>query len=186
MPYQNYPVAAELLENDEWMTVPAFIDWLNEMETINISVQEGRNKGLEIFNSRKTITNFFSDDKRFPNKVDGNRFAAVCLNENDWPSIFEQLLAALNYKPPDISRTDKNLDGQTLNYTATYKGAGKDKDIALDDETSKKITSQDERRRLENTVKSFTTAIQKVRSQLGKNQYTMRKFETTFSITWST
>lgn len=186
MVYSRYSDEVERLEGAEWVLIDSFTSWLNELETVNMAVQEGRNKGLEIFNNRQTVSWFFDDNKRFPDKSNGHRFVAICLDINDWASTLEQLYSALSYKTPDVSKTDKDLGAQSINYAVSYKGSGKDKDVNLDDETSKKITSQDERKLLQQAIKSYATALQKARSQKTKSAYTMGRFEHTFGIEWTT
>jgi hypothetical protein len=186
MPYQNYPQEAENLEGGDWMTIDAFSDWLNELETVNFSLQEGRNKGQEIFNSRQTLSWFFSNDLRFPDKRGDHRFVVICLDNSDWPSILEQISSALDYKTPDVSKTDKDLSTNTVNYAVSYRGNGKDKDVSLDDEASKKISTQDERTILSKALKAYRTGLQKARSQKTKSAVTMRKFEATYALTWQT
>jgi hypothetical protein len=186
--YQNYPDDLERLEELSYVTTENLQNMIIQLEGIQFALQSQRTQGLQIVSGVERLHHVFSDTVRFPDKTANNkRFSVVCIDLKDWPFKFEQLESALNYKVPDVAQTNKNLSVNSSNFQSNNSNNKKTQQDAANnapDDSTKCITSLDERDKFEKAMKTFTTGVADVKRQIKDAVLTRRIFENTYSLIW--
>nr|QDH90219.1 MAG: hypothetical protein H4Bulk46291_000003 [Riboviria sp.] len=189
MPYTNYGVKHETLEALRWVTVGNLQNMLAALDKIQFAYQTQRSQGLQLATSLESKTEFFDKNTRFPpTGADGKTFKAVCIDCGDWPFKFNQVITALNYKTPDVSQTNKDLAINSKDYQSNASSGSKTKATSSgdNDDSTKSITSMDERVRFEKSMLAFTTGITDIRNQLRGAIKTQAGFEAENELVWKT
>lgn len=165
-----------------WVPLDDLQKMCDELQKIEFSYQTQRTQGLKILGDISKVRSLFTKDKRF-----AGTGAYVCVEDKDWPKKFDQLQGALEYRPPDIAGTNKDLHDSSTSFR-TNKGnnlntSGKDKDKDGDN-AEYAIQSKSERDRFDNAQKAFTSGISDMREQFGSSSYDQYKFEKEMRLTW--
>jgi len=176
----NLPVPEEFrrVQYLEWCSVEEIAVMLEKLSKLNFDIQKSRNEGVDILAGIQRRRHLFSLTVRFPDIG-----AFVCVDQEDWPTKFEQLQSSLNFKMPDIAATNKDQANSQLSFSQN-KGAGSNKPSQDQDKDDKNIQSMSNQDKLEKSRLAFTNGIANMRKQLGNSLQDQWLFEHKYTLTW--
>lgn len=188
MSYSNYTGELETLESLRFSSVLNITHLMTQLDAVQFALQTQRSQALQLIAGLNSVSNIFANDSRYPDKdIEGHRAAFICLDINDWPAKFEQILSAVNYKQPDVAQTNKDMGTNPTNYqSASSTNSRQSATSPAHDDATKCITSISERDRFEKALKSFTTGVSDIKRQIRDATWTRRTFEHAFNLKWTT
>jgi hypothetical protein len=179
MPYQEpLPHDFRRAQYLEWCSVEELETMLEKLSKLAFDIQKARNEGIDILAGVQRKHHLFSATVRFP--AEG---AFICVDRDDWPTKFEQLQSALNFKMPDIAATNKDQTNQQLSFSQN-KGSGSNKSYQEQDKDDVNIQSMSNQDKLEKSRLAFTNGISGMRKQLNDALLDQWLFEHKYTIVW--
>jgi hypothetical protein len=175
---------AAKLRRTRWANQDALEDILDKLSNIKFSYQEERNKISELTNDFRNAGDkkIYGKTTRFP---DDDYVPLVC---NEILMSLKQIELAGDYRPPDVSATNKDLTSKSLAYSKDSEGGGKSRKQNEGDDKEKdsqQITSIAERDRLEKADKAFREAVKELYKSLVECSLNRATFENKFMLTWT-
>jgi hypothetical protein len=175
---------AAKLRRTRWATQDSLEDILDKLSNIKFSYQEERNKISELTNDFRNSGDkkIFAKTTRFP---DDDYVPLMC---NEILEALKQIELAGDYRPPDVSSTNKDLTVKSLAYSKDSEGGGKQRKNGDGDDKEKdsqQITSIAERDRLEKSDKAFREALRELYKSVVDCSLNRATFENKFMLNWT-
>lgn len=184
----SYPNEVALMEDHQFARTRSLNELCDYLDGVKFALQSERTKGIEIATKLNKVYggDLFHQDKQFPA---GQSY--IDLHSNDWPDKLDQIITALNYKPPEnafiVGNTsdNKNFHSQATAGRAAVATINSSKSDASDD--ARNVVDPSERQKFEKAMVSYFKGITSIRNQIGQKVgiFNRRHFENHFSLKWS-
>jgi hypothetical protein len=166
---------AMIASRHQWVAVGELLEIVDQLNAVKYALQQERIKGTEILSKLNTTRTLVSKTKRFPDDD-----VYIDLQSGDWPSKFEQVRTALNYKPPENSFIGGNRSDEKHSSNIERK--------RVEDKSGDSSQIQDisERQKFEKSMKSYYTGLESMENQIGQGTglFTQTHFEKHYYLVW--
>src|SRR6266511_2677588 len=151
---------------------------LTQLQAIQFCYQTQRTQAFQILADLHPITDLFDKENRFPIQHHLN------IMHSDWPAKLEQIRNSLDYKTPDVSHSNKDLNANPSSHKHNNKNHGNGPSSEHDANT---ISDMNERDKYEKAEKSYYSGLTNISNQLarGVGVFNQESFESEFAAIWN-